>query len=455
MYLKIISLMLACVVALLTACSGGGSSSVVDAAATVAPLNSGTTNTSTSAYGVLGTPTTRVAFVPSAGGVIPFLLENSGAQTVTWGRGIALSGLPPTVPFSFPVSACTVDSQALKGVCVGFDSNRIGVMSLAKFTTSLQVLDIGVQEFDSGAGNVAIKFSGASCIVCGVAADVGKQRFIISGAGGYRVFNYGSTAATVYDIPVGENFAFLPQVVGASYIIAPEYEPTGGNRKLRIVDVDSGKTYVWDKNTDSISDLGAAGSSFELNDVDAASVDINTKMIVLSSEHSGDFMLVDLAQAVFNDTALTFSAPFAFAKPNPATTVARLTDIAISTEGSLLLSHAESASKIGVTQLPTTSGTNGAGIGPLGVVDLNDPVLDRTPCGANYAFVGKGDPHGLSLYTSLDSWQRGLVIDADNSCAAIIDLVGLRGAPHSPMDPNSVDTSSAAVRSMVRFMKLK
>lgn len=421
------------------------------------PLISGTTNTTTAAYGVLGTSTIRVAFVPSPGGVTPFLLENTGTQAVTWGSSaLSIAGIPPTVPFSFAISACTVDSNDLKGICIGYGSSLIGVMDLSRFENSLKILDVGVQEFDSGAGSVANVYSGASCIICGVAADVGKQRFVIGGAGGFRVFNYASTtAAAVYAIPVGENFALLPQATGTSYIIAPEYEPKGGNRKLRIVDMDAGKAYVWNKNTDSPTDLGSGGSSFERSEVDAASVDINTKMIVLSTEDTGDFMLVDFAKAVFDDAALMFSAPFAFAKPNPATPVSRLSDIAISTAGSILLSHGESQSNIGVTQLPTASGTNGAGIGALGVLDLNDPALDRTPCGANYVFTGKGDPHGLSLYAGIDNGQRGLVIDANNTCAAIVELVGLRDAAHSAVNPNSIDTSSAAVRGMVRFVKLR
>ena len=289
-----------------------------------------------------------------------------------------------------------------------------------------------------------------------VAADVGKQRFIISGTAGYRVFNYGSTTpAAVYAIPVAENFALLPQETGPSYIVASEYESKGGNRKLRVVNMETGKVYVWNKNTDSLTDLGAAGNGFELSDIDAASVDISTKMIALSSEHNGDFMLIDLARAEFNDDALTFSAPFDFAKPNPATTVGRLTDVAISTTGSILLSHSESASNIGITQLPTSLGANGVGIGSLGVLNLNDPDLDRTVCGVNFAFFGKGDPHGLSVYVGLDNKQRGLVVDENDKCAAIIDLVGLRDAPHSATDPNNFDISSAAVLSMVRFIKLK
>ena len=475
MRFKITSLGLAYIIAALTACGGGSSdspggggasptigtpTSATNSATTgtttgsaVSAANS-TTNTSTAAYGMLGTLSTRIAFLPSPGGVRPLLLDNSGTQTVSWGSPGLLA--PPTVLFTFPVSSCMVDSKALKAVCIGFDSSKIGVMDLSKFITTLQTSDIRPDIFDSGMGSVATKFSGTSCIVCGVVADVGKQRFIISGTGGYRVFNYGSaTPAAVYTIPVAENFGFLPQETGPAYIIAPEYESKDGNRKLRIVNIDTGKIYVWNKNTDSLNDLGAAGNGFEFSDVDAASVDINTKMIVLSSEHIGDFMLIDLARAEFNEDALTFSAPFDFAKPNPATTVGRLTDIAISTTGSILLSHGETKGVIGITQLPTSLGANGFGTGPLGVLDLNDPGLERAACGPNFEFFGKSDPHGLSVYVSLDNKQRGLVIDETDKCAAIIDLVGLRDAPHSPTDPNNFDVSSAVVRSMVRFMKLQ
>ena len=459
--------------AVLAACGGsggGGSTTPAQSNLPSVPANPQTTNTTTSAYGVLGTPTLRVAFVPAPGGVTPFLLENPLGKTITWGSAAAISGVPPTLPFSFPIDACTVDSNDLKAVCAGFGltqpgvtdpskSSRIAVLDLKKFVDTLQISDIGVQEFDSGAGNVPIRFSGIQCITCGIAADVGKQRFVTAGAGGYRVFNYGSTTATaVYDIPVGENFAFLPKPLGASYIVAPEYEPTATRtRKLRVVDVDVGRIYVWNKNTDSLADLGAEGRNFENQDVDAAAVDIKTGMIVLASEDSADFMLIDFGKAVFDNAALTFSAPFAFAKPNPATAVARLTDVAISTEQSILLSHGEKAragetgANVGVTQLPTPS----VPIGTLGVLDLNDANFNRSPCGAGYVFTGKGDPHGLSLYAGIDNGQRGLVIDANNTCAAVIDLVGAVGAPRSAGDPNRLDTTVPAVRDMVKFVRLR
>jgi hypothetical protein len=331
-------------------------------------------------------------------------------------------------------------------------------MDLTTFATSLHVADITVTEFDSGAGTVANSYSGGSCILCAVAADIGKRRFVVGGAGGFRVYSYGSaTASAVYNIPVGENFAFLPQPTGNSFIIAPEYEPNGGQRLLRVVNVDTGKTYAWTRHTDSVADLGQAGATFQSAEVDAAAVDINTKMIALSAETGGDFMLIDFGQAAFDETALTFAAPFTIAEPNPATSVRRLTDVAISTQGSILLSHGEADSNIGVLQLPASMGTGGAftgAVGALGVIDLNDANFDRTSCGASYTFAGKFDPHGLGLYAGLDNGQRGLIVDSSNSCAAVIDLAGMVAATRLSTDPNSIDTSPAAVRGFVKFVKL-
>ena len=441
----------ACLLAALSGCGGSPGASTV--ATTAAAPPGSTSDSTTAAYGVLGTPTARIAFVPAPGGVTPFVLESTDGKAVTWGGTAPLPGLP-TVPLTFTASACTVDSDNLRTVCIGYGSSEIAVLDLSKFVTSLQILDIGLREFDSGAGSVPNVYSGGSCIVCGVAADIGKKRFIVGGAGGFRVFDYGSTTPTaVYPIPVGENFAFLPQTSGASVIVAPEYLPNGGQRKLRVVDLDAGKVYAWDKNTDSVADLGAAGSAFQTSEVDAAAIDASTRTIALSSEDSAAFLLVDFGQAVFDPTALTFSAPFAFALPDPATPAPRLPDLAISTSGSILLSHEESGSTVGVTQLPTAWGSGGPGA--LGLLDLNDAALDHSACGTSFVFAGKGDPHGLSLYAGLDGGQRGLVIDASNSCAAVLDLVGLRDAPHSATDPNRIDSSAAGVSAMVRFVKLR
>jgi hypothetical protein len=257
---------------------------------------------------------------------------------------------------------------------------------------------------------------------------------------------------------VGENFGYLPQPSGESFIIAPEYEPNNGARKLRVVNADTGTTYAWTLNTDSAADLGPTASNMVSQEIDAASVDIRAKMIVMSTESSTDFLLVDFAQATFDQTAKTFTAPFTIAKPNPATAVPRLTDVAVSTSNSVLLLHGESTADLGVTQLPTAAGTGGVfngTIGALGVFDLNDGNFDLSPCGPGYSFFsGMLDPHGLGLYAGLDKGQRGLIVDSSNSCAAIIDLAGMLAAPHMAVDPNRIDTSQAAVKTLVRFVKI-
>ena len=456
----------------LAACGGGGGGGstaplVLDPVPTPSSDVPASTNVTTSGLG-------PIVFMPVPGGVRPVLSQSSSNRTITWGSAAAISGIQPTVPFSFQVDVCQADPNDLKVVCAGLGltpgnvtdltkSSRIAVLDVRKFVDTLQISDIGVQEFDSGAGNVPIRISGFQCITCAIDVDVGKHRFVTAGAGGYRVFNYGSTLpAAVYNIPVQENLVFLSRANGTSYIVAPEREiSVSRTRKLRVVDVDAGRVYVWNKNTDSLVDLGSEGRNFQSQAVNAAAVDTKTGMIVLATDNSADFMLIDFGQATFDTSTLTFSAPFAFAKPNPATAVGRLSNVAVSTQGSILLSQgertqaSETGANVGVTQLPTTLGAGGAGIGALAVLDLNDAALDRSPCGAGYVFIGKSQTLGASLFAGIDDGRRGVVTDTTNTCAALIDLVGVVGAPRKPGDPNRLDTTLASVRDMVKFVKLK
>jgi hypothetical protein len=456
------ALFLSTAAAALAGCGGGGSDSPTPPPPPPS-VNTSTAITGTAAYGVLGTSTARVAFVPAGNSVVPVMIEGTGTISSGLARPAAAANavnvVPPSVAISFPVSACAVDSNDLKAACIGYNDSHIAFLDLHTFATSLKVADIGVQEFDSGAGTVPNSYSGGECVVCGVAMDVGKQRFVIGGTGGFRVFAYGATTPiTTYNIPVGENFGFLPQPNGESFIIAPEYEPNAGNRKLRVVNLETGKVYVWTKNTDSVADLGADASNFQRWEVDAAAIDINTKMITLTTEDSADFLLVDFGQATFDQTALTFSAPFKVAKPNAATNVPRQTDVAVSTTGDVLLSHGEGTGDLGVLQLPTAAGSGGnfpAGVGALGTFQLNDPNFDHSACGTSYFFIGKMDPHGLGLYAGVDQGQRGLIVDNDNSCAAVVDLAAMLAAPRQAADPNAIDTTNSAVKAAVKFVKLQ
>lgn len=459
--------------ATLAACGGGGS----DPAPTATPapntntpppppaVNNGTTSTGTGAFGVLGTANERVAFVPAGTTVLPIVLESKTAGTkVNASTQAAVS--QPGVTFSFSIDACSVDSNDLKAICIGYNSNKVAILNLATFATSLKVSDITAVEFASGAPNTFNSYSGGSCILCGVSADVGKQRFVLGGTGGYRVFSYSNTttATAVFNVPVGENFALLPQAAGISYIVAPEYDPAAGNRKLRMINLENNKSYVWTKSTDNLTDLGADANNFQYSDVDAAAVDLSTGMVVLSTESSADMMLIDFKQASFNETSLTFAAPHTIKKP--LSSVSRQTDVSISTKDSLLLTHGEFTGDVGVMQLPLASGTAGAfpaNSNTLGVFSLNDAALTtaRSACaataGSSYSFSGKGDPHGLSLFTGLDVSQKGLIIDSSNSCAAIVDLKGLSTAARKTTagSESQIDTSAAAFAPLVKFVKLQ
>jgi hypothetical protein len=421
------------------------------------PINIGTASTGTGAFGVLGTANERVAFVPAGTLVLPITLESkSAAPPATAGKaGITLS---------FTIDACSVDSNDLKAICIGYNSNKIAMLDLRSFATSLKVSDITAVEFASGAPTTSLSFSGGSCVLCGVSADVGKSRFVVGGSGGYRVFNYSNTttAAATYNFPVGENFALLPRSGAASYVIAPEYEPNGGNRKLRVINLDNGKAYVWNKSTDNLADLGPDGSSFTSTDIDAAAVDLATGMIVLAPESGADMLMIDFGQASFNEGSLTFAAPHSVKKP--LSSVNRQTDVSVSTKDSLLLTHGEFSASIGVMQLPTATGTAGlfpSNTATLGVLDLNDSALSaaRTVCStsgtSSFTFSGKGDPHGLSLFTGLDSSQRGLVIDSNNTCAAIVDLKGLSTAARKATAAANIDTAAPGFVALVKFVKLQ
>ncbi len=413
-------------------------------------INTATAVSGTTAYGVLGTANSRVTFIPSENQIIPVILESLAN---------AKSNGPAPFKLSFNADSCTIDSQTLKAICIGYGSSKIAILDLTKFATTLNAADIQVPtEIDTGIGRTTNIYSGGECGLCGVAADVGKSRYVVGGVGGFRVYQYGKmTPDAIYNIPVGENFGFLAQPTSTSYILAPEYATTANRtRKLRVINVETGKTYTWDKNTDSTTDLGTDAGFIANQEIDAVAVDWKTKIIALTGERDNRFLLIDFAQAVFNDTTGTFSAPFQATAPNDSN-LNRLSDVAITTSGNLLLGHSELSSEIGALQLPTASGTQGTfakGTGVLGYVDLNASNLDRSACGTGYYFYGKGDPHGLSLYTALDTTQKGLIIDDKNACAAIVDLVGLANAPRVIGKNNIVDTSLPAVKALFKFVKL-
>ncbi len=419
-------------------------------------------SSSSGAFGILALSGARIVFVPVGTTIKPVLLESANGVSLKE----KITPKAGTLALSFNVDSCTVDGAALKVICVGFNSTKIALLDVSAFVTSFAVSDIKVSEFDSGAPNTRLSFSGGSCILCGVAADPGEGRFIVAANDGYRVYAYTSTTAavsSVFSIPVVENFSFDSV---RNRIIAPEYErsfsSSATGRAFNVVDLNKGKVYRWNKTTSSCSDLGAQTTNCigDTADVDSAAVDLKTGIVELIFEHTSAVAMIDLGQASFDDASLTFSAPASYIET--AAAPQQSAGGASATDNYLFLAEELGDSQTGVMRLPTASGVGGAfpAVNPNPVfVDLDGIANPEcaTNGGASYTFSTKGDPHGLALFTGLiGGKQTGLLIDRPNLCAALIDLAGLYSAPRSASNPTQVDASvNVRTSNIVRFVKLQ
>jgi hypothetical protein len=416
--------------------------------------------TNSGAIGVLALPNQRIVFVPSGTGIRPVSVESAGNAKAA--ASPTPAGASSSVALSFPADACTVDLAALKVICVGFDSTRIAILDVSTYINTLSVADIKVSEFESGAPDTSLSFSGGSCILCGIAADPGDNRYIVAANDGYRVYAYGAgSPSAVYPIPVNENFSYDPS---RNRIIAAEYQTASGSatRAFNIVDLNKGKVYRWTKDTSSCADLGSAdtGCAAQYQEVDSTAVDLSTGMAAMIFEHSTAVAMIDLGQAAFDDGASSFTAP-AFYTDSPSG--AQQSGIAASTTGNYLFTSEELGdSHVGALQLPAASGSGGTfpPVTPNAVfIDLS--AVPNPECAGSaynsYSFETKGDPHGLALYTGLiGGKQTGLVIDSSNACAALVDLAGLLATQRDPANSTqvaaSVDLKAAGI---VRFVNLQ
>ena len=409
-------------------------------------LNSSTT--SSTAFAVLATNSARIAFLPGTNTVVPLTID--GSTAVHGAKAAALrtgrQGVP-SVSLSFSPDSCTVDSSALVVSCISYHSTKLAFLDVSRFAASLNTADITATEFESGAPTDLTPFSGGSCVFCGIVALTGRGEIVVAAHDGYRVYRYpGSGAASplvpaaTYNVPITENFAADPT---RQWIAAPEYFPHGGTRKLRLIDLAKNKVYAWTANTDTCApgDDPVCTSDFQSEEVDSATFDLATGMLVLRSESGSSQLLLDLSQASFDDAALTFNAPHRhveFANPY----FAEMSGALASPTHSWLFSVAEfSPAYIGVDALPTAGGSGGAFPAYTHqrvFVDLNTPT-SIAPCTGT--LESGGDPHSEGYTTSLAGHEVGLFIDDARSCIVKVDLQALYEAPRDTTDPTKVDAS--------------
>lgn len=448
--------------------------------ATYAVYSAGSANigTSVGAFGVLVLANSTIGFIPdrsfsgpTAGSPVVKLVSLQGSNSISAKRtGITNSSTdfaattaanPPEIVLSDFADSCAVDPTVLKVVCIGFDSTTINVLDIAKFSVTLKLSDISVSSFDSQAPNTYARFSGGSCKLCGVLADSGDNRFVVSANDGYRVYTYGAPTPAVYKVPINENFAFDSV---RNLIIAPEYDRNFSTRTrpFRIINLNKNRIYTWTKDTASCADLGSSASFCDaFADLDSSTVDPTTGIVGFIFEHRTSVAMIDMGQAVYNENTLTFTAPpFLYTETNPL--VKDQSAGASSSTGHFLLTAEELGfnSQIGVMKMPASSGTGNVfpTLNPNPVyVELNN--VPNPECGGSsstFRFTTKGDPHGLGLFTGLLSKETGILINRNNTCAALIDLKALYEAPRSASNSTQLDPSvNLRASNIVQFVNIE
>jgi hypothetical protein len=466
----------ACLVASLTVlvnCSGGGGGSsttttpppVITGPSTTTTLAN--TNTTSGGVGVLSTNGKTVAFVPTALGLSPIIVDGSGTLSPAL-KAVRAASSP--ISTSFGIDSCSVDVTDLKVVCVGYGSSKVAVFDITNFVATFDPLTITSAEYDLAASVSptyvipTIGFSGGSCVNCGVATDPGEHRYIVSSGDGYRVLSYTSgTPLASYPIPINENFGFDPE---KNWILSPEYSPNDTftamdgttfteDMTFRIVNIGNGKTYSWTKKM-TCSDIDPVNCS-SWSTTDSISIDPVTKIATMGEEWTNSFLFVDLSQAVFNDTDNTFTAPSTYLPLHDVASEYNwlTTGTAVEPLSHILLVAEELGKGIGVLQLPSSSGTGGAFPAPS-AWNYNTMLMpDNDVCGTGYSWYAFGDPHGLAIFTSqVDNKPMGLLLDGSKQCAAIIDLEAFLAAPKSTATGETNIVSATTSTAFIKFIKL-
>lgn len=410
-------------------------------------------STTSGSMATLSTGDSTYAFIPKSFDII--------AVPVT-SLGTPLSSLDTqTVTLSNVANSCTSDPELLKVVCVGYANSFVSILDVADFLDTGG--DITFTEFDSGVTEVE-SFSGGECRNCGVIADPGDARFILSSADGYRVYDYDGIQLASYltdelASPVvnlaTENFGFDPV---NNLIYSPEY--WYANYHLWVINIDSENVYRWENRMvtttdDSIAGLVGLSFSYSGFTADAVAIDVSTGMVVIGDEWMPRLVTINMHDAVFNDVDGTFSAPYEVAELENVYTSSNwlTTGVAIESGNHLLFMEEEFNSDIAVAQMPTSTMSGGFQITDYNSTQIPAPT---ETCPGVYSWTNIGDPHGLAVFTAIvDGKSWGLLINSAKTCAAVVDMQGILDAPKIA-GTNQVDNSYDLVtNNLVSFVSLQ
>ncbi|HZY99863.1 MAG TPA: hypothetical protein VFE36_09850 [Candidatus Baltobacteraceae bacterium] len=434
---------------------GATAAGVNDANSTPATLRptttAGETISGTAAFSVVSDASGNVAaYIPingaasaDPGGVIIVPIAKNGviAQETRAPRALR----PAALQLTPAPDECAPDIVHAQLYCISFGSNVVNVAGYEPSNVLSPLKLLGSTTTDAPLAGVS--FSGATCIICGIAFDPNDDAFIIATAKGYELWPV-APGATVpmktLPAPISENFgynALTNQIFSAWYgtdnfdgrLSGYTYSSGFSGAGLDVIDVASSNRYV------------LATPSPPLNEPDAAAVDTHTNIGIAPEENftNGAYPVVyidDLRQP-----PATFAAPTPVPSPLPSGLPpyqhgAYASPVVVATPSSMLLANANevdgcnltytavdsvkdlaffgeeycNSDYVAVAQLPTTSS---------GTLGFSNYVAAELPATLHGAFASPLDPHAILVDTLSGICEDcGILFNYDKSYVAIVDL---------------------------------
>jgi hypothetical protein len=311
-------------------------------------------------------------------------------------------GAPVSVTTSGVVNSCSSNPATGQTVCVA-NNNDVYLLSGSTLNTTL-----------TSGSNVFASFSGGSCKNCGVAINALKNQALIS----MGVSGPSNSGLQLLDL----NTNVFSSPVPASNIVSenPSIDPTRG------LVLSPGESGIYDlfqlAPTGAIS--GEFGKTFgATGEPDSAAEDCSTGVALSTLEFTLDLHITDLTQASF-----TAGSPGTWTAPGQIQHFPEFGGMGAGTSGISIapgtahlgiVAGEFGSNRIGVIQLPATSGS-----GTPGVVDY--VATNLTP-----SFSLGLDPHTLTAYTSPnDGKAYGVLANSPApTTLAVADLACILNSP--------------------------
>jgi hypothetical protein len=382
--------------------------------ATLRPVTSigQVTESGTTAFSVVSDPSGNVvAFLPTSAGVASVTIASGGS--IPKARASAPGRRAPQLKLSPAPDECAPDLVHAQVYCMSFSSNIVSIISFDPGDVLKPPALAGQTTTDAPSSGVS--FSGATCVICGIAYDPTDNAFIISTAKGYELWP--TTPGATHPVktlaaPISENFGYnavTDQIFSAYY----NFSSSASAHGLDVIDIPSSTRYV-------LSNLPAYFS-----DPDAGAIDVKTN-IAFAPEEASVPIYIDNLNAP--PAAYTPGSPGSYTSPvaavDPGSSLIRICDETYTAADSVA-DYAFFGSEycpndyIAVGQLPTT--TNPA---TLGFSNFVAAQLPNTPNGA--AFASPLDPHAVVVVNLPGICPDcGVLFNYDKSYLAIVNLTNM------------------------------